>query len=370
MNETIPVLILLPPHGSSDIERWVARGRQAAALDLVARLKKQPRAGEIFCLVGEAEDRSALEVAGAIPLSDPPFPFQFGRTLGHLVSEQGFESLAYFGGGSAPLLTQAGLSEIFERVSAARGRYALVNNLHSSDWAVMNSTQSLLNLIEHLHNDNALGWVLAHEGLVQVDSLPPAAGSRADVDTPTDLLMMWGHPNLGERLKAFLGSAPTEMLAKLERVRAVVMSEAKHLTVIGRASSHVWGRLEEETRIWVRMLTEERGMVANGRLARGEVRSVVGALVDEWGPKSFVQYLGSISDAVLWDTRVWMAHHFQQWPSAEQRFASDLGKVEDIQDPALRRLTQATLESPVPMIAGGYGVVSGGLYALLDAVRA
>lgn len=369
MNEHIPVLIFLPPHGSSEVEVWLAQGRRAAALDMVARLQALPQSGEIFCLVEAPQDREALADAGAQPLPDPPFAFQFGRTLGYIIEAQGFERLAYFGGGSAPLLSGTGLAEIFERTATAQGRYALVNNLHSSDWAVMNSTKALQGVTSQLPNDNALGWVLAHEAGVQVDSLPPGAGSRADVDTPADLLMMVDHPDLGDHLKNFLVSAPADMLAKLRQVRSVLKSEAKHLTVIGRASSHIWGRLERETRIWVRMLTEERGMIANGRLARGEVKSIVGALLDDWGAEAFVGYLSSISDAVLWDTRVWMAHHFRAWPPPSERFAADLGKVDEIQDPDLRSLTYEILNSPVPIVIGGYGVVSGGLYALLDGLE-
>ena len=115
------------------------------------------------------------------------------------------------------------------------------------------------------------------------------------------------------------------------------------------------------------MFVEERGMVASGRMGRGEVKSLIAEIVDEWGPSEFIRYLGTISDAVLWDTRVWMAHH-GGWPSKADRFAADLGCADDIVEPALKELTQAINLATIPIITGGHGVVAGGLYALLETI--
>jgi hypothetical protein len=84
------------------------------------------------------------------------------------------------------------------------------------------------------------------------------------------------------------------------------------------------------------------------------------------GPQRFVAELAGLVDGVLWDTRVWMAHR-GRWPPKGERYASDLGWVDKIQDPALRDLTAAASQAPVPFLLGGHGVVSGGLYALLEA---
>jgi hypothetical protein len=148
----------------------------------------------------------------------------------------------------------------------------------------------------------------------------------------------------------------------------VLRTPAKMLSLIGRASSHVWRMLEERTQIWTRVFVEERGMIASGRMGRGEVRSMVALMIDTWGPDVFVEHLAQLCDAVLWDTRVWMAHR-GPWPSTVDRFAADLGFVEQIEDPALRALTKAIRQAPIPILAGGYGVVSGGLYAMLDVIE-
>ena len=108
-------------------------------------------------------------------------------------------------------------------------------------------------------------------------------------------------------------------------------------------------------------------MVASGRIASGEVRSLLAEIVKQWGPDEFVNYLGSISDAVLWDTRVWMAHQ-GGWPSKANRFAADLGRVEEIDHPPLKQLTKAVIQASIPIITGGHGVVAGGLFAFLETI--
>jgi hypothetical protein len=72
-----------------------------------------------------------------------------------------------------------------------------------------------------------------------------------------------------------------------------------------------------------------------------------------------------MTDAVLWDTRVWMAGH-GGWPPASERFAADLGWADQVEDRALRELTEAVNEAPIPILTGGHGVVAGSIYALVE----
>jgi hypothetical protein len=90
-------------------------------------------------------------------------------------------------------------------------------------------------------------------------------------------------------------------------------------------------------------------------------------MLDESGPSAFVELLSGMADAVLWDTRVWMGTQ-SAWPGDADRFASDFGWVDQIEHKGLRELTAAINDSPVPILAGGYGVVGGGLYALLESL--
>jgi hypothetical protein len=56
------------------------------------------------------------------------------------------------------------------------------------------------------------------------------------------------------------------------------------------------------------------------------------------------------------------------WPSEADRFAADLGWAQEIDDPALRALTEAIGQAPIPILTGGHGVVSGSALALLEAL--
>ena len=356
---------MLPPAGSSPAELWLAEGRRAAASDMLLRLSSLNKVGPIYVLVAEREDAEVLSSMGGILLDNPEGIFKFGHELARWVEMGGFQRIAYFGGASAPLMTTQQLQEVFDLVVKSDRPTAVVNNYHSSDWVVLNHAGSVISLAEDLQSDNSLGWVLDHEIGFEVKSLDAAAATRADIDTPTDLLLLHRHPQLGSSLEAFLAQAPMRALERIERIREVLMTPASALILIGRTSSHAWRTLERETQIWVRVFAEERGMVASGRSERGEVRSLIGALIDSWGPEVFVTHLTDISDGVLWDTRVWMAQR-GTWPSNADRFAADLGWEDQITDSALRELTRVVNQAPIPIITGGYGVVSGGLYASIE----
>lgn len=109
-------------------------------------------------------------------------------------------------------------------------------------------------------------------------------------------------------------------------------------------------------------------MVASGRMERGEVQTLVGQILDDWGPRRFIERLSAMTDAVLWDTRVWMAAG-GGWPPGSDRFAADLGWADQVVNPRLRELTEAINAAPIPILTGGHGVVSGSLYALVETLE-
>jgi hypothetical protein len=281
------------------------------------------------------------------------------------VERRGWSHFAYFGGASAPLLTSERLEEVFDRAATATGAVCWVNNYHSTDWAILHAHRDLGGIASRLPTDNAIGWVLANEVGYKVQAMPPGAETSADIDTPSDILVLRGHPHTGPHLRSFLEDSPKHLLQRVDAILRVLGEPGGTLTVIGRGSSRVWQELEARAQIWVRMLVEERGMVASRRLAQGKVRSLIAVLLEEVGAQRFVDELCQCSDGVLWDTRVWMAHR-GAWPSDADRFAADLGWMDDIQDSALRDLTRAVSAAPRPILTGGHGLVSGGIFALLD----
>jgi hypothetical protein len=368
---SIPVLILLPPAGTTPAEAWVAEGRRAAASDLVGRLQQVPAAGPIWFQAAEHVDLELMLGMGclAFEAGAGPQPFHFGKVLASFAERYAPDRLAYFGGASAPLASADALGHAFDLVLQADAPIAAVNNYYSTDWLVMRGAQRVLPLALKLASDNPLGWLLDHEAGCKVTTLPVQAGTQADIDTPGDLLMIHGHADLGPAMRAFLDHAPAEALERTRRLRCLLQTPASTLAIIGRSSSGIWREVERRTQIWIRLFVEERGMMASGRAERGEVRSLIGQMVDDLGPAEFVRRLSGMADGAVWDTRVWMAQRLL-WPSPGDRFAADLGWVDQVQDPALRDLTLALAHAQIPIVTGGHSVVAGSLLALLETIRA
>jgi hypothetical protein len=366
MENPFPVLIFLPPDTNSRAERWVAAGRRAAAADLIKRLKSIEFDLEIHLISADSIASDALGQGAKKLTRTSATGFHFGNYLTHYLEENNIQRAAYFGGASAPLMTAEMLSDAIGAVLVETQPFAMVNNLYSTDWAIFNHAQRLHNLRERLPADNQLGWVMLNEGGFHVEALPPGAASRVDVDTPSDLILLSGHPFLGPALNEFLVSEVSGEDARVGRVKDLLKTPASSLVVIGRSSSRVWAELERRTQIWVRVFVEERGMVSSGRMAKGEVRSLIGQMLEDQGAEIFLGRLSELGGAVLWDTRVWMAHQ-GGWPSTADRFAADLGWTEEIEHVGLRKLTREIMSASIPVITGGHGVVSGLVYALLDA---
>jgi len=359
-----PLLIMLAPGGEQAAPRWMADARTAAAMDLWSRLSNVESI-DVVVDAADPVDREAFQELGAQVAVPADGPFHFGRRIDQLCSVYGWKRLAYFGGASAPLLTEDALSAILEQAIELEPRAGLVNNLHSSDWLVINDTSPLSGLIERLPKDNMLGWVLSQDAGFQIRAMPPETAFRADLDTPADVLMIGKHPHAGDRLSEFARRSGGPLMTRIEALESALLVPGNGLAVIGRASSRLWSRLESELPIWVRSYVEERGMVSSGRLAEGSVKSLVAAAVEVWGAEKFVGLLSELVQAVVWDTRVWMAHR-GGWPSESDRWSADLGWLDQIEDGALSELTRAILSAPIPIVTGGQGVVGGSMMALLD----
>jgi hypothetical protein len=111
------------------------------------------------------------------------------------------------------------------------------------------------------------------------------------------------------------------------------------------------------------MFAEERGMEANGRVAKGEARSLVGYFLEEAGYGRFFEALSDLGDAAFIDSRVLLAHRRIDATRAD-RFLSDAGRWREIGDEFLRDFTMAANEASIPVLLGGHSLVSGGLMAL------
>ncbi len=357
------------PAGPGAIEQHMAITRRAALADICFVLEQLAGVSQII-IATPADERRRMALPESNKLSwDIDLPgqrFHFGERLARIIRQRQLSRVLYLGAGSAPLLPQTELAAVLSTVGAAEGRMAIANNVHSSDWVAFSPAGVVADIASWLGRDNMLAWRLRESAGYQVTSPPPSAATRLDIDTPFDLQALALHPNTPPNLRrALSGLAPELNLGPIKHAIEILRTPGSRVTMIGRVSASAWSLLESKSRCWTRVLSEERGMVANRRQEAGQVFSLIADHIDRIGESQFMSQLTRMSDLVLFDTRVYLTHH-QVWPSAEDRFASDLGRPDLIADDRLRRLTEAAVSAPIPIILGGHNVVSGGLYALLE----
>jgi CTP:molybdopterin cytidylyltransferase MocA len=350
-------------HNSSQAERMMAGAREAITMDLVDRALSTGVFRQI--IVSTNSSRLAAKLADrAIELvvDTPGQVFHFGRWLQQLVDRFGIEKLFYMGGGSGPLLLQDEMVRLAEKVDG-EDEFLITNNFYSTDYAVLSPARAV-HAIKPPQLDNDLGWLLVRQAGLKNHSPPRSAATQLDVDTPIDLMTLQGHPDVGRYLGQHLKELDLDT-SHIRRAMAFFVDRAAEVFIAGRVSSATWAYLERETACRVRLLGEERGMRASGRQARGEVRSLLGFLLDAVGTKTFFARLGELGQAAYIDNRVILAH-WRLWPSDADRFYADLRRPEQIEDRQLRTLVEEAMSAPIPVVMGGHSLVAGGLYALLE----
>ena len=194
---------------------------------------------------------------------------------------------------------------------------------------------------------------------IKVDDLRRRWRLGVDIDGPLDLVLLGGrwvrHVASGDRALAE---------ARLAAVRAIAADPRAELLVAGRTSAASLAWLERSTAARTRALVEERGLRTSTTDQRSPA-SVLGLLLDRDGPGSLGAHLARLGDAALIDSRVLLAHRLgpdeAAWPTAEDRFASDLLLPGRIADPWLRELTAAAANARIPVVLGGHTLVGPGL---------
>lgn len=337
---------------------------QAAALDTI---EKALRLSSLDLILVSTNSRAFAQQVSGLPVQvaiDPPGePFHFGRRFHQLIRQYEVNKVLYLGGGSGVLLTMRELEQIVSRLKDNKA-ILITNNYYSTDFAAFSPASAVAN-IELPSTDNDLSWRLVRAGLPLVQ-LPRSASTMLDIDTPSDLLTVAYHPHLGRHLRDYIRELNLDMTL-IERAIAVLRDPSAQIAVLGRVPSTTWAYLERQAACQTRVFSEERGMRASGRLEKGEVRSFLGYLLEAVGPERFVQRLTTVCDAAFIDSRVLFAH-MGFWPSTPDRFNSDLRCPDRINDPFVREFTIACLNASIPIVLGGHSLVSGGLYALVEAM--
>ncbi|HET92025.1 MAG TPA: hypothetical protein ENN99_14990 [Chloroflexi bacterium] len=368
MTEKTTLFLLVGGGGQSVVERTMRDAHRAAARDLLERLLGTGLIERAVVATDDPDWGGAL-TGLAVDLDVDPLdePFHFGQRLAGLIERYGARRVLCSGGGSAPLASLEDWGQVLSRLAEA-DRLVVTNNLHSCDWVGFTPAADMIPHVVSQTSDNGIAWVLANEGGWPSESLPVSAATRFDLDTPADLLIAQQHPAIGPHLRTFLDELGWETPG-VDGVLAEMAREGGRLALAGRVSSAAWMALEQATRCWIRVFAEERGMRASGRQAWGEVCSLLADYIELAGLESFFDRLADLANGVLFDNRVILAAR-GLWPSAADRFNSDLYRWEQVQDPFLRRFTQAAAEARVPVVLGGHAVVSGGLMALVEAFEA
>jgi hypothetical protein len=365
----VSLVIMTGSGGGSEVERMVALACQAITLDTVERALAIEAIGRIVVATDAASLAEILrEKPVHIELGKPGEEFHFGRRLRDLINQQGIERVFYIGGGSSALLSSDEMSRIAETLLSA-DQLVIANNFYSTDFAAFAPAQAIESIEPPtLTLDNDLAWRLVKRAGLPCKELPRNAATQLDVDTPSDLMTLKPHPSVGPHTRRYLDSLELDT-SHIEQALGFFTDRAAEVLVAGRVSASTWAYLESETACRVRLFSEERGMRASGRQARGEALSLLGFYLEEVGLERFFATLAKMGQAAFLDSRVLFAHR-RIWPSAADRFYSDLRQPEKISDPWVRRFTEAAIEAPIPVILGGHSLISGGLYALVEAAWA
>ena len=358
------LLIFVGGLSGEPVVEMVGAAQRAVALDTVTRATESRAFAQIVLVTDSTELAGQVNSRVAVEMSGPAFVF--GRRLREVIERHNIRRPFYMGGGGLPLLSSHELARMARRLSRASGT-AITNNLFSSDLVAFTPGEAIKRITVESH-DNALSLRLRDEAGLRIVPLPRNATTQFDLDTPTDLAILRVHPACGPRTRTYLEEQDLDTTA-LTRIMSVMTDTSRQLLVAGRMPSYVWSYIERETACRVRVLSEERGMRADGREDKGEVRSLVGLYYQQVGPRQFFRDLAQLGDAAIIDSRV-LFGHLGLRPSPEDRFYSDLLCPDQIQDRTLREFTEASCDSTIPIVLGGHSVVSGGLWALVEAAWA
>jgi hypothetical protein len=328
--------------------------------------------------------RAAFLAAGADTaevVAGPPDGLTFGERLaGAIRARVGATAtggVVILGSGSIPLARATDLRRFVES-AAGPGVQALANNRYSADVVAVSRAADLAGL-PPLPADNALPRWLEERAGVAVTDLRSRWRLGVDIDTPLDLIVL-----RDPAASAIAATAPL-IGERLAALADVLSNRRAELLVAGRVSAATLGWLQRGVACRVRALVEERGLRAASNLAQSGAtangrppRSVLGELLDRDGPESLAATVAKLADAAVIDTRVLLAHRHgadeSAWPSAEDRFASDLLLPQCVTDPWLRALTGSAVSASAlstaappsdhPVLLGGHTLVNGGLRLL------
>jgi hypothetical protein len=356
----LPQLVMfLGGMGGSPVEDMFAEALAGDTLDTLERVldSRGVDGGILVTDVPHIADRFLPD----LQIDADTGPFHFGERLAEVIRRHELERLIYLGAGSATLMGTDDFFSLGHFLGMAWDT-VLTNNRYSADFAAFVPGNALFG-VRLPAKDNVLPRVLHDEANLSLQELPRSTATQFNIDTPSDLaiLKLGGHG--GPRLSDWLDASNIDT-SRYEACLGLLTNPNAQILVAGRVGSQAWQYLERETSCRVRLLSEERGMRAEGR-EDGRARSLLAYHLQQVGAERFFSEMAEMADAAFIDTRVIFAHMSLR-PTRADRFLSDLGEYAEIADPFLREFTEATMKSRIPVLLGGHSLVAGGLMALTE----
>lgn len=372
--------------------------RRAMCLDLVERLTAVEGVRAVL-VSDQPELLGAAEKLGARGrLSQRPF-FWLEEVQAAVRAElcDRQEAVLVMGGGAAPLLQEADVRRLRELAETSASTSASAesggawpepgvvwqNNRLSPDLVLVPRGEHVFR-VSACANDNEFGHALETQAGLEMRLLPQEVAFGFDVDTPFDALLAAESVRAGRRLREAAGRI--EHRVPLRQVVELLRGGGyPDVAMIGRVHPVLAERFSQAVGMRLRVYSEERGMKALGRIARGEARSLIGAYGEAVGWQAFFRELSETAQAAFVDTRVLFAHRQgrvlresggtaagaagEEFGLSEQdRFFADLGLYEEVADPWLREFAEAAAEAPIPVLMGGQSLVAGGLRLLQEMI--
>jgi hypothetical protein len=365
---SVTLIVFAAGERASRAEQLLDRGLVAAAHDLVELGLECPLIDRVIVVTGS--DELAGRVGGVARVvvdgDRPGEAFHFGGRLAEVVERYEVRHPLYFGGGSAPLFSPDSLGGLCRRLLEAT--HTVIANGVPGGWTADFFGWTPAGWLRRVQlpgdQDNNLPFLMTRPGGLRLETLEPAIENTFDIDTPTDLAILKLVGSTPRHLRAYLDGLALDT-SRLETVMPLLVDRNSQFTLVGRVKTDLWGKMPTDIPGPKRLFVEERGMKGNGREARGEVRSLIGHLYEAVGPERFFDHLADMSDAIFFDSRVLFSHlHLNLSPS--DRFASDMGDADAIQNRVAREFAACALACPKPVIIGGQNIVAGALWALVQ----
>lgn len=361
MGKRVVAVVFSGGYPKTEIETEMVAIHKQMVLDKIETMKQVSELAEVL-LVTSHEDliEPARQLGARVCQDNPTVSFSFGSRLYEVTREYADDAIIYTGGVAGPLLSVSDWQWVASTLLAQEVA-VMVNNPVSAD-IVGYTPGSLLTSIQLPSRDNFLGYLLKEAGAPRI-MMPNVAQVNFDIDTSTDLLILSLQKNLGFRTRKALDDwgQNTERLLKAQKT---FQEKGAEIFLAGRIGAPLIAYLNANFKVRLRLISEERGMKALGREDRGEVRSLLALLLKGMSIEEFFIFLEQTSSAAFIDTRVLFAHW--QGISAADRYYSDLGLIDKIQNKKVKQFTEATLVAGIPVILGGHSLVSGGLRLLTE----